>query len=298
MTKQEMLAYTESKIEEINALILGTIKDLVCDAWDKGMESANTDKAEEFAFLDPLLMRTPGVAISECVAMANRMGELAHETLLLAVSQLTGYTEERENQILANEDKLDIYEDKLGNYLVTISQHGVSMTDMRTVSRLLHAIGDFERIGDHALNLQDSAKELHEKETSFSQEALTELRVVTAALDEIMDKAFASFGADDVALAYAVEPLEETIDRLTEEIRRRHVQRLQSGTCTIQLGFVLSDLLTNLERVSDHCSNIAMSVIEERSSMDRHAYANDLHDAESFGADLAREMAKYQLPKA
>ena len=256
------------------------------------------DKAEEFAFLDPLLMRTPGVAISECVSMANRMGELAHETLLLAIEQLSNYSEEREALILANEDKLDIYEDKLGNYLVTISQHGVSMTDMRTVSRLLHAIGDFERIGDHALNLQDSAKELHEKDISFSKEAIEELRVVTAALDEIMDKAFASFGADDVALAYAVEPLEETIDRLTEEIRRRHVQRLQSGTCTIQLGFVLSDLLTNLERVSDHCSNIAMSIIEEHATMDRHAYANDLHDAESFSADLAREMAKYSLPQA
>ena len=113
-----------------------------------------------------------------------------------------------------------------------------------------------------------------------------------------MDKAFASFGTDDVALAYAVEPLEETIDRLTEEIRRRHVQRLQSGTCTIQLGFVLSDLLTNLERVSDHCSNIAMSIIEEHATMDRHAYANDLHDAESFSADLAREMAKYRLHQA
>ena len=256
------------------------------------------DKSEEFAFLDPLLMRTPGVAISECVSMANNMGELAHETLLLAIAQLSGYSEEREAQILANEDKLDIYEDKLGNYLVTISQHGVSMTDMRTVSRLLHAIGDFERIGDHALNLQDSAKELHEKDISFSKEAIEELRVVTAALDEIMDKAFASFGADDVALAYAVEPLEETIDRLTEEIRRRHVQRLQAGTCTIQLGFVLSDLLTNLERVSDHCSNIAMSIIEEHATMDRHAYANDLHDAESFSADLAREMAKYSLPQA
>ncbi len=256
------------------------------------------DKAEEFAFLDPLLMRTPGVAISECVAMANRMGDLAHETLLLAIAQLTGYSEEREAQILENEDKLDIYEDKLGNYLVTISQHGVSMTDIRTVSRLLHAIGDFERIGDHALNLQDSARELHEKDIAFSANAIEELHIVTGALDEIMDKAFAAFAADDVAIAYAVEPLEETIDRLTEEIRRRHIQRLQSGVCTIQLGFVLNDLLTNLERVSDHCSNIAMSVIEEQSSMDRHAYANDLHDAESFESDLAREMEKYRLPQA
>ena len=256
------------------------------------------NKSEDFAFLDPLLMRTPSVAISECVAMTNRMGELAHETLLLAIQQFSSYTEERETQILENEDKLDIYEDKLGNYLVTISQHGVSMVDMRTVSRLLHAISDFERIGDHALNLQDSAKELHEKGIRFSDIAVAELQVMIRALDEIMDKAFASFAADDVDTAYEVEPLEETIDRLTEEVRRRHILRLQAGECTIQLGFILNDLLTNLERVSDHCSNIAMSVIEEQSAMDRHAYASDLHDAESFGADLAREMEKYQLPKA
>ncbi len=253
-------------------------------------------KSEEFAFLDPLLMRTPSVAISECVSMTNAMGDLAHETLLLTIEQFDHYTEEREARILANEDKLDIYDDRLSNYLVTISQHGVSMTDMRTVSRLLHAIDDFERIGDHALNLQDSAREMHEKELTFSATALSELKIITDALDEILDKACRCFIADDVEGAYAVEPLEETIDRLTEEIRRRHIRRLQTGECTIQLGLVLNDMLTNLERVSDHCSNIAMSIIEEHGSMDRHAYANDLHMADSFTTQLAQVMERYQLP--
>ena len=138
------------------------------------------------------------------------------------------------------------------------------MNDIRTVSRLLHAIGDFERIGDHALNLQESAQELHEKELHFSEPANEELQVLLAAMDEIMEKAFGSFQQDSAAMAVEVEPLEETIDRLIEEIRMQHIRRLQTGACTIQLGFVFNDLLTNLERVSDHCSNIAVSIIEEQ----------------------------------
>ena len=255
--------------------------------------------SEQLAFLDPLLMRTPGVAISECVAMANRMGDLAHETLLSAIGQLSRYDEKDASLLLENEDKLDIYEDRLGNYLVSISQHGVSMTDMRTVSRLLHAIGDFERIGDHALNLLQSAQELHEKDLTFSGPALKELSILTDALGEIMDRAFAAFAADDVAAAHTVEPLEETIDRLIEDIRLRHIQRLQTGDCTIQLGFILNDLLTNLERVSDHCSNIAMCVIEEQDgNLDRHAYLHNVKVESGFTADLKRDLERYRLPDA
>lgn len=255
-------------------------------------------QAEQFAFLDPLLLRTPGVAISECVAMANRMGALAHENLLNAIRQLSDYRDELETEIAQNEDKLDIYEDRLSSYLVEISQHGVSMDDIRTVSRLLHAIGDFERIGDHALNLQESARELHEKDLHFSETASEELQVLVNALKDIMDAAFSCFQADDPDAAKFVEPLEETIDLLIEEIRLRHIQRLQTGDCTIQLGFVLSDLLTNFERVSDHCSNIAVCVIEEQSrDLDRHAYLHDIKSAGDFTADLDRDLKKYQLPQ-
>ena len=255
-------------------------------------------QTEQFAFLDPLLLRTPGVAISECVAMANRMGALAHENLLNAIRQLSDYRDELETEIAQNEDKLDIYEDRLSSYLVEISQHGVSMDDIRTVSRLLHAIGDFERIGDHALNLQESARELHEKDLHFSETASEELQVLVNALKDIMDAAFSCFQADDPDAAKFVEPLEETIDLLIEEIRLRHIQRLQTGDCTIQLGFVLSDLLTNFERVSDHCSNIAVCVIEEQSrDLDRHAYLHDIKSAGDFTADLDRDLKKYQLPQ-
>ena len=258
----------------------------------------NEDKAEQFAFLDPRLLRTPGVAISECVSMTNAMGALAHQNLLYAIEQFSGYSEDREAEIIANEDKLDIYEDRLGSYLVQISQHGVSMDDIRTVSRLLHAIGDFERIGDHALNLQESAQELHEKDLHFSESARGELRVLLAALEDIMDRTFSCFDAASVEQAREVEPLEETIDRLIEEIRMRHIRRLQSGDCTMQLGFVLNDLLTNFERVSDHCSNIALSVIEEKdSSVDRHAYLNVLKDEGSFTSSLNQAIRTYQLPQ-
>ncbi len=257
------------------------------------------NKTEQFAFLDPLLMRTPGVAISECVSMANRMGVLAHETMLLALEQLPAYSEERETQILTNEDKLDTYEDRLGSYLVEISQHGVSMSDIQTVSRLLHAIGDFERIGDHALNLQESAQELHEKELQFSDSAKEELHVLLEALRDIMDDAFHCFVEDDVQTALVVEPLEETIDQIIEEIRMRHIRRLQTGECTIQLGFILNDLLTNIERVSDHCSNIAVSIVEEKDgSLERHSYLHDVKEGGSFSADVKRDLKKYRLPQA
>lgn len=257
------------------------------------------DKSEQFAFLDPLLLRTPGVAISECVSMTNRMGAVAHENLLDTVRQLSDYQESRETLITENEDKLDIYEDRLGDYLVKISQHGVSMSDIRTVSRLLHAIGDFERIGDHALNLQESARELHEKDLHFSDAAREELEVLLTALNDIMALAFDSFAANDPVAARDVEPLEETIDQLIEEIRMRHIHRLQTGECTIQLGFVLSDLLTNFERVSDHCSNIAVCVIEsQEDDLDPHAYISGLKTDQSFAAGLDRDMAKYRLPQA
>ena len=255
-------------------------------------------KAEEFAFLDPLLLRTPGVAISECTAMTNRMGALARENLLLAIRQLSDFSDSRETQIVENEDKLDVYEDRLGSYLVQVSQHGVSMDDIRTVSRLLHAIGDFERIGDHALNLQDSARELHERGLTFSGPAEAELRVLISALEDILELSLGCFTAADAGAAQAVEPLEETIDRLVEEIRSRHIARLQTGACTIQLGFILSDLLGNFERVSDHCSNIAVSVIEEkRGSVSRHAYLHELTAADDFSSTLRSDLGKYHLPE-
>ena len=255
------------------------------------------DKTQEFAFLDPLLLRTPAVAIAECVSMTNRMGELARETLNLALEQLDHYTEARETAIAENEDKLDIYEDRLGRYLVKISQKGVSANNIRTVSRLLHSIGDFERIGDHAVNLQESARELHEKDLHFSEKANEELKVVFSALTKIVNRSFDAFINDDVDKARRVEVLEEAIDGLIEEMRSRHIIRLQTGECTIQLGFVLNDLLANLERVSDHCSNIAISVIQEKThGFNPHVYTHDIKQETGFTTDLAKAQETFRLP--
>ncbi len=256
------------------------------------------DKTPQFAFLDPLLLRTPGAAVSECASMTRKMGDLARKSLVASLAQLANYDGTLEAELLESEDKLDIYEDRLSGYLVQISQHGLSMEDIHTVSRLLHAIGDFERIGDHALNIQESARELHEKGLSFSGAAEAELRVLEQALEDILNAAVSCFQADDPIAAKLVEPLEETIDQLTDEIRARHIHRLQSGECTVQLGFILNDLLTNLERVSDHCSNIAVCVIEEREdhAEQRHAYLHDFKAAGEFTETLDKDLEKYKLP--
>ena len=255
-------------------------------------------KDQEIAFLDPLLLRTPAVAIAECANMTREMGELARATLGLALQQYEKYTEEREALVTENENKLDIYEDRLGRYLIQISQKGASADDIRTVSRMLHAIGDFERIGDHCMNLQDNARELHEKNLQFTDKAQAELKVVRAAIDKIVDRAFTAFATDDVDKARRVEALEETIDGLIEEVRARHIQRLQSGECTIQMGFILNDHLANLERVSDHCSNIAISVIQEKTrGFNPHAYAQDVKLEAGFQDEYAKARAAYCLPE-
>ena len=254
---------------------------------------------QRFAFLDPRLLRTPSVAVSECASMTNRMATLAHENLLLSIRQLWDYSADREAEIVSNEDKLDIYEDRLGSYLVEVSRHSLSGADSREAARLLHSINDFERIGDHALNIQQSAQELHDKELSFSDTAREELKVLIDALTDILGQAFSCFSGNDAQAAAHVEPMEETIDRLIEEIRLRHIERLQNGKCTIQLGFILNDLLTNFERVSDHCSNIAVCVIESgNSAIDPHAYLHEIrHSGGGFVEDLHTDLQRYRLPQ-
>jgi len=173
------------------------------------------------------------------------------------------------------------------------------MEDARHVTRLLHSINNFERIGDHALNLHESAQELHDKELSFSEAAQGELAVLIQALEDILDRTFRSFRENNVNAALRVEPLEETMDRLTEEIRLRHIERLQRGGCTIQLGFVLNDLLANIERVSDHCSNIALCVLEsENGAFDAHSYLEEIKTNQDFIRDLQADLALYRLPQA
>lgn len=233
----------------------------------------DTEDEEKYSFIDKRLLKTPSVAIAECVNVTAKMADLARETMFLAIDQLGNYREKQAEKIVENEQQLDTYEDKLGTYLVLLASKNLTDDDSRKIYKLLHSIGDFERIGDHALNVLDAAKELRDKNLEFSQEAIGELTTLINALKEIINTAVDSFRGDDLSAASTVEPLEEVIDRLIDEIKMRHTERLQAGKCTIQLGFIFSDILTNLERVSDHCSNIAVCVLElAQGSFATHKY--------------------------
>ncbi|MBQ8577889.1 MAG: Na/Pi cotransporter family protein [Clostridia bacterium] len=261
-------------------------------------KEVHTETTEEILFLDERLLITPTSALTACDNATNRMAELSHASVDLAISTLG--TIETDNtadiavdlDIIKNtEDETDVFEDKLGTYLVKLSAQALSEADAQVVTKLLHVIGDFERLGDHALNLAKAAKEISEKRMSFTPDATAELKNVSAALDEILENTMNAYINDDPVLAAEVEPLEQVIDRLIASIRTGHIARLQRGQCTIEAGFVLSDILTNYERISDHCSNIAVAVIEAKhSSFDTHKYLNEMKYSD---ADFKKKYAAY-----
>ena len=189
------------------------------------------------------------------------------------------------------ENSVDKYEDILGSYLVKLNTFPLTDRDMRESAKLLHLIGDFERISDHAVNVMESAEELKEKGMEFSEFAMGELQVITSAVKEIVELSFAAFEKNDVEAASRVEPLEQVIDNLKEKLRTRHIERLQNGGCTIEAGFIWSDLLNNLERVSDHCSNIAGCVIEmAQGSLDLHQYIKSIKEGKG---DFVEQLEEY-----
>lgn len=249
-------------------------------------------------FLDERLLESPSLAVAECSNAAVRMAELAKETLLESLDILKHYDEATAERITNNESLLDSYEDHMGSFLVRIASHDLTEQDSRQVSKLLHVIGDFERIGDHAVNILGAARELHVKHIRFSSAALGEVDLLVRALTEILSTTIRAYETADVALAATVEPLEQVIDCLTNQIKIRHVERLQQGSCTIELGFILSDLLNNFERVSDHCSNIAVCVIEvAEGCFDTHAYLSGVKQPgnEEFLQAFRTFSTKYQL---
>ncbi len=253
---------------------------------------------EEFQFVDTRLLATPSIAIAECANKTIEMAKLAQETILKALSLLEKYDEKTGKEIYSLEDQLDLYEDKLGTLLVQMSSKALSDSDSHKVSKQLHTIGDFERIGDHAVNLWKAAEEMEQKSINFSEAAQQEIRTLVEALREILDITTRAFASDDLALAAQVEPLEQVIDCLIAEIKSNHVSRLQKGHCTIEMGFVLSDILTNCERVSDHCSNIAVAQIEtEQNAYEAHEYLNGVKNAgnKEYQAAFDAYRAKYTL---
>ena len=251
----------------------------------------------EGPMLDERLLRSPSVAVGESFHVSKDMCRKAHEILQAALSLFDHYDPDVEARILRMEDELDTYEDKLGTYLVKLSSRALSNEDSQVVSKILHAIGDFERMGDHACNLADVAREIHEKKIVFSPNAQAEIKLLTDALQEIMNITACAYDGDSVDLAAKVEPLEQVIDKLTAQIKANHVRRLQKGSCTIEGGFILADLLNNYERVSDHCSNIAVAIIEVvHNSFDTHKYLNGIKFGNSVFNEIFEEYdVKYRL---
>lgn len=251
------------------------------------------------AFIDDRLLNSPALAVSESKNYTVQMGQVAISALLDAISLVQKFDTKTVDKIVESEQQLDDYEDKLGTFLVKISSHDLTDQDTNTVSTLLHAIGDFERIGDHAVNIAKAAQEINDKNIEFSENATAELKVVTDAIREILELTEKAFAENDLDLAKQVEPLEQVIDDLLAEIKSRHITRLTGGKCTIELGFVLSDLLTNYERVSDHCSNIAVCLIQiSKSVFDAHEYLNEYKSSgsETFTHSFDEYKEKYILP--
>ena len=258
----------------------------------------DTEAQQEYAFIDERLLATPSVAIAECNSKTKEMANIAQDALLDAIRLLQHYDPKVHESVMASEDKLDLYEDKLSTNLVKLSSREISIADSKQASKLLHSIGDFERIGDHAVNLLKTADEMHEKQIQFSDSAVAELHVLTDAITEILSITTESFVNNDLPLAARVEPLEQVIDRLISTIKSKHILRLQAGNCTIEMGFILNDLLTNYERVSDHCSNIAVAIIEtEQNAYEAHEYLNDVKHSGNpvYEADFKHYQSKYVI---
>lgn len=232
---------------------------------------------ETVILLDDRLMTVPSFAVAKAESVTAEMASLAKKSVRSAVGLLDRYDEKTAKAVEEMEDKIDRYEDELGTYLVKLSKKEINENDSKKISKILHTINDFERIGDHASNILDTAKEMHEKKISFSQDAKDELENLNEAISEILSITVKSFKNDDIELAEIVEPLEEVIDEIIDHVKSHHIDRLTRGECTIELGFILSDMLTNYERISDHCSNIAVAVIEaQREMFDAHEYLNNV----------------------
>ena len=255
------------------------------------------DQSTAICVLDDRLLRSPSVAVGECANYTNEMCTLALDTLTKSIGLMSKYDDDTAQQVVDMENTVDLYEDRLGTFLVKLSSQALSHTDAHRVSLMLHTIGDFERLSDHAVNIKEVALEMHQKGLSFSEEGQKEINVLTKALEEILVLTEQAFIDCDLDIAGQVEPLEQVIDQTIAQVKSHHIERLQHGVCTIELGFILSDLLTNYERVSDHCSNVAVAVIEvEHNSFDTHKYLNEVkYGSEEFAASYEKFADKYAL---
>ena len=248
--------------------------------------------------LDERLLAMPAFAISKCTAITAEMAQLANDNINRAIALMKHYDPKMVDKINETEELIDSYEDKLGNYLIKLSNANLTEDENWQVTKLLHTIGDFERIGDHAINLLDTAQELFDKNISFSAETSREIDVITEALSEILYLTTEAFSEGDIKRAKLVEPLEEVIDELVLQARAKHTKRIQQGNSPMVLGFILTDLLTNYERVSDHCSTVAVVLIEiDSKQLGTHQYLDRLKSADNVAfADAYNEyLSRYQI---
>ena len=265
---------------------------------DKKEDVGVSAEDREFMILEPRFLEKPAFAVEQSRNAARKMAEESHNALFTALSLVDKYSEEGVERVENMESKVDRYEDELGTYLVKLSHKDISEADSHSLSIMLHCIGDFERISDHAVNIMESAQELYEKGLKFSENAKNDLEVLGQAVEDIVNTAYEVFDKQDMKLAEKIEPLEEVIDELSKEVKRRHVQRLRNGECTIEMGFILSDITTCLERVADHCSNIGVCVTQVNEDLyDTHSHLNIVksHPDETFYHELEDARIKYQL---
>lgn len=262
-------------------------------------EKEEKNETEGLQLLDERFLDKPALAMEQSRVVANHMAAASKECLFMALSLFDNYREEAEEKIAAEEERVDQYEDALGTYLVQLGQKDMNQKDSRDLSVILHCIGDFERISDHGVNIMESAKELHDKGLKFSDKALAELAVISRAVQDIVKLSYQVFEEQNYKLAKKVEPLEEIIDELNQELKSRHVRRLREGKCTIEQGFILSDVITSLERISDHCSNIAVCISQiAEGSYETHSYLNAMksEDNVSFQKTMEETRQYYLLP--
>ena len=253
---------------------------------------------EEATLLDERLLITPSVALERAEAVTADMADAAVSSIKTAMPLLSIYDAPTAKKVRKYEKDADVYEDAIGSYLVKLSNEDISETENHKITKLLKLIGDFERISDHAVNIVESAEEINSKHIEFSEEAKHEVSILKEAVFEITDLAYGAFIDNDLDKASLVEPLEQTIDILVEQIKLHHILRLQKSECTIDHGFVLSDILTNLERTADHCSNIAACITEisENASFDMHKYLGDIrNDTDEFKSNFKMYKNKYSL---
>lgn len=273
--------------------MIGLLERLACLLIKGGSESSDAlDR------LDARFLEHPALAVEQSRLTMEEMGRMAQENLTAAVKLLKSYDDAEYSRIESREDRVDLYEDKLGTYLMRVTEHELSRSENESVSKYLHTLSDFERISDHAMNVAEAARELSQKRLRLTGAAERELEVLSAAVLEVLDIASRAFFANDVELAYRVEPLEERIDVLCDEMKLQHVERLQSGECSLANGFVFNDLLANFERVADHSSNLAIATIELRSdSLDAHEYVINLKELHSHSFDKYYEeyTEKYKI---